>query len=66
MLSRTFELKRSEERTHDPAELYRILENIWGPDHAKLKMEELGFKGFELPHEMVGLQAGTIVVDEDI
>lgn len=66
MLSRTFELKRSEERTRDPSELYRILENIWGPDHAKRKMKELGYKGFGLPHEIVGLHAGTVVVDEDI
>ena len=66
MFSRTFELKRSEEKTRDPAELYRVLENIWGPDQAKRKMKELGFKGFELPHETVGFHAGTIVVDEDI
>lgn len=66
MLSRSFELKRSEERTRDPAELYRVLENIWGPDHAKRKMEELGFKGFELPHEIIGLHARAVVVDEDI
>ncbi len=66
MLSRAFELKRSEERTRDPAELYRVLENIWGPDHAKRKMKELGYKGFELPHEIVGLHAGAVVVEEDI
>jgi len=65
LLSRSFELKRSEERTRDPAELYRVLENIWGPDHAKRKMKELGYEGFELPHETVGLHAGIIIVDEE-
>ena len=64
--SRSLTLKHNEERTRDPAVLYRVLESIWGPEHAKRKMKELGFKGFELPHEMVGLHAGVMVVDEDI
>lgn len=41
--SRHFELKRRESVDRDPADLYRIMENIWGYDLAAEKMKELGF-----------------------
>lgn len=44
--SRRFELKRRESVDRDPADLYRIMENIWGHDLAAEKMKELGFGEF--------------------
>lgn len=44
--SRRFELKRRENADRDTADLYRIMENIWGHDLAAEKMKELGFGEF--------------------
>lgn len=41
--SRRFELKRRENADRDPADLYRVMESIWGHDLAAGKMKEFGF-----------------------